>query len=115
MAIFNRASKLVLIAGTLLFISCGESSDPGEALGEEMSGEKIYTQKCVSCHGKNGDLGVSGAADLSKSTKSLEEKIEVIKKGGPNGIMQAYGNNFGGTLNDQQIQKLGEHIETLKK
>lgn len=108
---FIRNSALVLTS-ILAFSSCADSSS--NEFGEEMSGEKLYAQKCASCHGKKGNLGVSGAADLSTSTKSLEEKIEFIQKGSSNGVMQPYGENFGGSLNDSQIQKLAEYIETLK-
>jgi cytochrome c6 len=114
MAIFSRKRKLVLTTVALAFLtSCGESSSAEESVGEVMSGEKIYQQKCVSCHGKEGNLGVSGAADLTTSTKTLQEKIDFIKEGGPNGIMQAYGDKFGGPLNDMQIQKVAEYLETL--
>lgn len=109
-----RNSSLVLISSSILFSSCSDSTSADESVGEVMSGEKIYLQKCISCHGKNGNLGVSGAADLSKSTLTLEEKIDFISKGSSNGIMQAYGAKFGGPFNDEQLQKLAEHVETLK-
>ncbi|CAG5077893.1 c-type cytochrome [Parvicella tangerina] len=114
MAIFSRNSKLVLIFSIFVLASCEEPAS-AESIGEEMSAEKIYLQKCVSCHGKNGDLGVSGAADLSKSQKSLEAKMKTIEKGGPNGIMQAYGVKYGGTLTDDQLHELAEYVETLAK
>lgn len=109
-----RNSSLVLISSITLLTSCNDATSADETVGEVMSGEKLYLQKCTSCHGKKGDLGVSGAADLSKSSLSLEEKINFIRKGSSNGIMQAYGEKFGGPLNDEQLQKLGEYVESLK-
>lgn len=106
---------MVLIIGPLLLLSCEDSTSADDALGEEMTGDKIYAQKCVSCHGKKGDLGVSGAADLSKSTLTLEEKIEIIKQGGPNGVMQAYGDKYGGSLNEELVQKVAEYVESLSE
>lgn len=113
MAIFSGYSKLVLISSAFLLSSCSDSGNTEGSANEVMSGEKIYLQNCVSCHGKNGDLGVSGASDLSTSTKSLEEKSQFIKEGGPNGIMQAYGDKYGGSLNDEQIEELAEYVESL--
>lgn len=114
MAIFSCKCSLVLITGLFFFASCNDSANADEAVGEVMSGEKIYLQNCVSCHGKEGNLGVSDAADLSKSKLTLEEKIAIITSGSSNGVMQAYGTKHGGSLNDQQIQKLAEYVETLK-
>ncbi len=113
MAIFSTKRQLVLIVGLFILSSCGENPDAEASVGEVMSGEKLYLQNCVSCHGKAGNLGVSGATDLTQSAKTLEQKIEFIKKGGPNGIMQAYGSKYGGQFNDDQIQKLAEYVETL--
>lgn len=113
MAIFGRHSKVVLIPLSFLFFSCSGSSDSDESIVEVQSGEKIYLQNCISCHGKTGNLEVSGASDLTKSKKTLAEKIEFIKKGGPNGIMQAYGKNYGGPFNDDQIEKLAEYVDQM--
>lgn len=114
MAIFSYKRSLVLIAGLFFFASCEDAANADEAVGEVMSGEKIYLQNCVSCHGKEGNLGVSNAADLSTSNLTLEQKIAIINTGSSNGVMQAYGAKYGGSLNDQQIQKLVEYVETLK-
>lgn len=114
MAFLSRYCSLVLTIGLFFFASCDDSTNADEAVGEVMSGEKIYLQNCVSCHGKEGNLGVSDAADLSKSTLTLEEKITIISSGSSNGVMQAYGIKHGGSLNDQQIQKLAEYVGTLK-
>lgn len=116
MAIFTRFIRnrsLVLIVLFTGFSSCSESEESSASTAEKLSGEQLYMQKCISCHGKNGDLGVSGAANLSKSSLSFDDKSRFIKEGSSNGIMQAYGEKFGGSLNDEQIQKLTEYIETL--
>ena len=74
-----------------------------------MSGQKIYTEHCSRCHGDDGKLGMSGAADLSVSTLDIPARIDVIKNG-KNGIMPAYV-----TIGDDQIKTVAEYIESLKK
>ena len=72
-------------------------------------GQEIYTSHCSRCHGDDGKLGMSGAADLSVSTIDMQTKINIIKNG-KNGIMPAYT-----TIGDDQIKAVAEYIETLKK
>jgi len=100
-----------------LISSCKtDANDSGSvSVVSSLPGSKLYEQNCISCRGKKGDLGVSGASDLSISKKSNEEKIEFIKKGSENGIMQAYGTSYGGNLSDEEINKIVEHLETLSK
>ncbi len=45
------------------------------------NGEKIYKQNCVTCHGLYGDMGASGAFNLTTTQLTLEERVEVIAKG----------------------------------
>lgn len=45
------------------------------------SGKEIYSNYCVSCHGTDGKLGVSGAKDLSVSSLSDEMRLEIITNG----------------------------------
>ncbi|MGZ4056571.1 MAG: c-type cytochrome [Bacteroidia bacterium] len=73
------------------------------------AGQDIFSQNCVSCHGEDGKAGLSGAADLSTSTLSLQAKIDIIKNG-KNGTMPSYS-----ALNDEQIKAVAEYTETLKK
>lgn len=48
----------------------------------------FYIQKCGSCHGKDGKLGLAGAVDLSMSVLSTQQKIDVITKG--QGMMPSF-------------------------
>lgn len=118
MAIFSTWSRLVLICLTfsLIIVSC-ETEDDGSSVTtvSSLPGNKIYEQNCISCHGKKGNLGVSGATDLSQSQKTLEEKIAFIKTGSGDGIMQPYGVNNGGNLSDEEVEKVANYIETLVK
>jgi len=111
LAVFIRKSQLVLIGYTTLFIiSCGSTeSQLPNAADQKNSGEKLYSQYCVSCHGSSGDLGVGGASNLATSTLSLNEKIEVISKG--RNAMQAYSSEHGGNLSPEKIKSIAEYIE----
>jgi cytochrome c6 len=107
---------LVSFLVPLHFISCDSSSEETTVTTvSSMPGDKLYEQNCISCHGKKGNLGVSGATDLTQSQKTLEEKIAFIKKGSGDGIMQAYGRENGGHLSDEEISKIASYVETLGK
>lgn len=77
--------------------------------GETVSGKDIYSINCATCHGEDGTAGISGAKDLTASTLSKEEKVEIITNG--KGNMTAYG----ALLDKEQIEAVTEYIETLKK
>ena len=117
MAIFSTKGRLVLIilGATSFFLSCDSAEESSVNTISSVPGNKLYQQNCVSCHGKKGDLGVSGASDLSQSQKSLEEKVAFIKTGSGDGVMQAYGVDNGGHLSDEDIEKIANYIETLAK
>lgn len=66
-------------------------------------GKKVYMQNCMICHGRDGKMGASGAANLAESTLSLEEKMEVIKKGRK--TMTGFEN-----LGEEKIKAVTEYI-----
>jgi cytochrome c6 len=100
--------SLIFVVSLVLVLSrCGGNEETPEK--EEISGETVYKQQCMLCHGSNGDLGVSGASPLSLSKLDLKKRIEVIKDG--RGKMQA----FTGFLTEEEIQAVAEYLETLKK
>lgn len=70
---------------------------------------KIYMKNCATCHGADGSLGLSGAANLQTSTLSKEEAANIIKGG--KGNMPKYGNQ----LNAAEIEALVEFTESLRK
>ena len=74
-----------------------------------VDGKKIYKLNCVVCHGVYGDMGASGAHDLTASKLSLEERINVITNG--RNTMTA----FKAILDDEEIRAAAEYSMTLKK
>lgn len=75
-------------------------------------GRTIFESKsanCTTCHGTDGKLGISGAKNLTLSTKNLEEKIDIITNG--KNMMMPYKN----LLTADQIKTVAEYVETLKQ
>ena len=70
-------------------------------------GEKIYKTYCVTCHGIYGDMGGSGAFDLTTSTLSLDERIQVITNG--RNLMTP----FEGILSQSQMEDAATYSMTL--
>lgn len=75
----------------------------------KIDGKKIYKNYCVTCHGLYGDMGASGAKNLTESTLSLEERVEIITNG--KGVMTP----FKDLLNEEKIKAVAEYSMTLKK
>lgn len=103
---------------SFLFFACADSGGgdsangdgkPVAAAAKKEDGAKIYKQYCVTCHGLYGDMGASGAFDLTTSTLTQEERIEVITKG--RNLMTA----FEALLSPAKIEAVAEYIETLRK
>ena len=76
---------------------------------KKIDGAKIYKTYCVTCHGLYGDMGGSGAFDLTVTELTLEEKIEVITNG--RNLMTP----FEGLLSEEKIKAVAEYIAELKK
>jgi len=70
-------------------------------------GKKIYNTYCLTCHGKNGDMGASGAHNLTKTTLGFDETVNVISEG--RGPMTPH--KF---LGKQKIEAVAQYIQTLK-
>ena len=75
----------------------------------KVDGKQVYKQYCVTCHGVYGDMGASGAFNLTESSLTLDEKIEVITNG--RNTMTP----FKGLLSEAKIKAVAEYTEKLKK
>ena len=74
-----------------------------------VNGEAIFKAACVACHGADGKLGVGGAKDLTMSTLSHAEKIEIITNG--KGLMTP----FNGQISEQEIDAVATYVDSMKK
>lgn len=118
---FKRANKnLALLSLILIVFSYGISETKSLTMSKDKdagttvdnsdiaTGEIIYKNKCVLCHGDDGKLGLSGSKDLTASTLSRDEKINIITNG--KNAMQPYNE----MLTANQIIAVTNYVETLK-
>jgi len=109
--------QIIILALCSLFIfACGDSpkeeaKKPAKkkAVAKKIDGGKVYKQYCVTCHGVTGDMGASGAFDLTTTKLTLDEKIAVITNG--RNTMTP----FKGLLSEAKIKAVAEYTETLQK
>jgi len=108
---------LVFLAIAAIVYACG-GSDAAETVQsssttvkkDDVDGEKIYKQYCVTCHGLYGDMGASGAFNLQESELSLEERIGIVANGREGTAMVG----FKTLLSEEKIAAAAKHTMTLK-
>ncbi len=102
---------IYFILFSISLCSCGPSLEDIEKMPEENRGQALYEKFCLQCHGGDGDLGSSGAPELSKSILSDEEVIEIIKYGRVEKGMPAHENLLG---SDKNIVLVKEYIKSFR-
>jgi cytochrome c553 len=114
---FKKHNKALAVLSLLLLITAyglAEMSKKQKSKSMEnissvtINGQELFNASCISCHGADGKLGLMGAKDLTQSTMSLDDKIEIIKHG-KNAMTP-----FEGMLTEEQIKAVAEYTETLK-
>lgn len=107
-----------LFLGSLLF-ACGSNSNEQEHTEPAVDDQRpltsdeamnVYRLNCASCHGVDGKLKASNAADLSISTLKAGDIEKIIQKGSDKGMMP-----FGEILTGPQIDGLVDYVQTLRK
>ena len=92
----------------LVLKACGDGgTDNANNEGSTDPGTFIYNSNCVMCHGRDGNLGMSGAKDLTKSTLGKGEMIAVVTNGRGGMI------GFKTMLSKQEIDEVVDHARTL--
>lgn len=114
---FNISTKHFWLI--LLFAAaCGSSNDDsptGAAVGKNMDtklspdGMAVFRQKCVTCHGADGALGLNGAKNLGESMLTLDDRINIITNG------KKLMTPFGTLLSPEEIKAVAEYTQTFKK
>ncbi len=89
--------------------SSSSAESTSVAAADAPDGKKIYKQYCIACHGLYGDMGASGAFNLTTSTLSVEEKVTVITNG-RNAMTP-----FKDLLSEAEIKAVAEYTQELKK
>jgi mono/diheme cytochrome c family protein len=115
MAIQKFGRRLVLIGTigiTSIIQSCGEeiSTTDTKPKSPQEESKDLYTLNCASCHGMDGKLGGSGSKDLSKSSLSDAEMIDIITNGKNN--MPAMKDVI---QDPKKIKNLAAFVKTLRK
>ena len=115
----KRKKKILAMISLLIYIyayGISETNsltfDPTVQQAENKSNEEIgmlvYQQKCIDCHGPDGNKGLFKAKPLGHSGLTFEEKYELIKNGKAN--MPAYGD----ILTEEQLKAVTEYVEQFK-
>lgn len=78
----------LLVTAIFLSTSCNSATPESVTVSTNetvLSGKELFTKHCVSCHGDDGKLGISGASDLSRTEMSANE-INTLLETGRNGM-----------------------------
>ncbi len=101
-----RHTLLTMISAGLL-ACCSATMEDADA-PPPTEGEMVYNTNCAMCHGRKGDLGMSGAKNLVASLLSRDEVTAIVING--KGGMMPYGT----TLTKKQIEAVTDHVLTLR-
>jgi cytochrome c6 len=82
----------------LLILACGNASSGEADAPPPTEGEMVYNTNCATCHGRSGDLGMSGAKNLATSTIPRQE-VTAIVTNGKAGMMP-----YGKSLSKKQLE-----------
>ena len=112
---FKKNNK-ILAALSLLMITASyglaevekKKREKGAVVAEtNINGKEIYDLKCANCHGADGKLGFSGAADISKTTMSTDSMKLTILNG--KGLMTAV------DITNEQAAAVAAYVESEVK
>jgi mono/diheme cytochrome c family protein len=106
---------LRLIVVFFLLSACGENTQvvdfDNEKPFSQADAKALYSIHCAVCHGVDGKLGLSNAADLSESKISDVEVKNVILNGNEKGMMP-YKELI---TKENQVDALVEYTKSLRK
>jgi cytochrome c6 len=104
--------RILLFSAMIALHAClqTDSKPPsgGSSTNSKKSGAAIFDQNCKICHGIDGQLGLNGAKDLSKSQLSLTERVSIITNG--KNVMTP----FGKILSSAEIDSVAAFTLSLK-
>ena len=110
-------TRFIFVLALFPFLSCTENktekTSEAPLSNEPISLEDarvVYTLNCASCHGPDGTLKASNAADLSISVMDEDAVEQVIRKGNDKGMMP-----YEEMLNTSEIKGLVKFVQNLRK
>lgn len=117
-------AKRLVVAIIILSIAWASGCDrlPGKPLEKDKwvapaqiaDFDQLYGQSCSGCHGADGRLGAARPLNdpLYLNLVSPDDLRRVIKQGMPSTTMPAFGQQFGGSLTDAQVDLIVEQMRT---
>jgi len=112
MVLMSRSWIYVVFAATIALAACGTAaqneSAAATASGEPRDISVLYEQRCATCHGKNGNMGMGGAKKLTESEATKEEIIGQVRYG--KGTMPP----FGEMLSAEEIEAMADFVIRLR-
>ena len=99
-------SCLLITVYCLLVFSCGNNSEKNSEV--KLAGQTLYESSCTGCHGGDGKLCALGAKDLSVSTMTNDQMMDIITNG------KSTMTPFGNVLTKEEIASLAGYVQTLK-
>jgi mono/diheme cytochrome c family protein len=75
---------------------------------KEVHGKAIFTSYCAACHGQDGKLGLAGAKNLTTSTLTDEEVVNIITNG--KNAMSPYKK----VLNAEEIDAVAAYVKVFR-
>ena len=112
--------KHIVIAASAIFsiavYSCNSgTSENGQsnttANTSKSRGQELYEQRCITCHGTNGNSQMNNAANLQLTKLDSSGIVNTIKNGKGNGAMPMFGNS----LNDEDLAQVEMYVKSLRK
>lgn len=99
----------------LLAVSCSSGSDETTVVNEtkpltQIEAHSVYILNCASCHGEDGQLGASGAANLVASKMTETQIRTTILKGNNKGMMP-----YEEILTSREIEGLVGIVQSLQQ
>ncbi|MEN9977885.1 MAG: hypothetical protein RLZZ569_510 [Bacteroidota bacterium] len=99
----------------LVAVSCSSGSDEATAVQAtqpltKIEAHSVYMLNCASCHGEDGQLGASGAANLVASKMNEAQIRTTILKGNNKGMMP-----YEEILSPREINALVEVVKSLQQ
>lgn len=105
-----RATPCLFLWAAVLLMACGSAAaDDVSEQNPPSAGKMIFNAQCAHCHGRKGDLGLSGAKDLTASTLDRKEVLALVRDG--KGAMMGYGSQ----LKPNELEAVVDHVLTLRQ
>lgn len=105
-------NKFLYLITIVFYTSCEiekVNNYPENNKGSSLSGNQIFMERCVACHGSDGKLGFNGAKNLTTSKLTINAIIDQVTNG--KNAMAGYKN----ILSEKEIRLVSKYALSLQK